>query len=500
MWQPEDVQGDARGDVTWELARHADVLRAHDDLFDRAAPLLVARAPGRLDLMGGIADYSGSLVLQLPLAAATLVCAQASDDGHVTVRSPGVAAIDAAPEVSIPLATLAPGGVWLDYDEARALLAADPRRQWAAYVVGALVVLGCERGMHAEHGLRLLVDSTVPAGKGVSSSAALEVAAMQAVCAAYAVTLSPRELALLCQLVENRIVGAPCGVMDQMTSACGEAHRLLALRCQPAEVEGQVPLPPDLTVWGIDSGIRHAVGGTDYQAVRVGAFMGYRIVADLAGLPVERVAEGRVVIDDARWGGYLANVGPAEWQAAYRDRVPVALDGATFLARYDGTTDMATRVHPARTYAVRQPTAHPIYEHDRVQRFRAALAEPAPDVSRRRLGAMMYASHDSYGACGLGSDGTDRLVALVRASDPAAGLLGAKITGGGSGGVVAVLAQRGAEQALAAVTASYTQQTGRAATLLGGSSPGAAAFGVRRLRWATPSTDVGSPAARSRAS
>ena len=505
MWQLDDVQpnvhgdmhGDVRDDAASGLARHVDVLRDHDDLFDREAPLLVARAPGRLDLMGGIADYSGSLVLQLPLAAATLVCAQASDDGHVTVRSPGVASIGAAPELSIPLAALAPDGVWLDYDEARALLAADPHRQWAAYVVGALVVLGRERGLRADHGLRLLVDSTVPAGKGVSSSAALEVAAMQAVCAVYGVTLSPRGLALLCQLVENRVVGAPCGVMDQMTSACGEAHRLLALRCQPAEVEGQVPLPPDLAVWGIDSGIRHAVGGADYGAVRVGAFMGYRIVADLAGLAVEQVAEGRVVIDDPRWGGYLANVGPAEWEAAYRDRVPVALDGATFLARYGGTTDTATHVDPARTYAVRQPTAHPIHEHDRVQRFRAALGEPASDASRRRLGAMMYASHDSYGACGLGSDGTDRLVALVRASDPGAGLLGAKITGGGSGGVVAVLARRGAEEAVTAVAAAYAQQSGRAATLLGGSSPGAAAFGQRRLRWAAPSAGVGATAPRS---
>lgn len=57
--------------------------------------------------------------------------------------------------------------------------------------------------------------------------------------------------------VENFVVGAPCGVMDQMTSAVGEAGSLLALRCQPAEMMPPVSLPPTIRLWGIDSGIRH---------------------------------------------------------------------------------------------------------------------------------------------------------------------------------------------------------------------------------------------------
>jgi UDPglucose--hexose-1-phosphate uridylyltransferase len=72
-----------------DVGRFAAALDAHADLFDRDAPVFVARAPGRLDLMGGIADYSGALVLELPLAAATLVAAQPAADGRVTVRSPG---------------------------------------------------------------------------------------------------------------------------------------------------------------------------------------------------------------------------------------------------------------------------------------------------------------------------------------------------------------------------------------------------------------------------
>src|SRR5947207_11489583 len=109
---------------------------------------------------------------------------------------------------------------------------------------------------------------------------------MQALAAAYELEISAPELALLCQKVENYVVGAPCGVMDQMTAACGEANRLLALLCQPAELVGQVSLPQTLEVWGIDSGIRHEVGGADYGDVRAGAFMGYRIIAHVAGLSV----------------------------------------------------------------------------------------------------------------------------------------------------------------------------------------------------------------------
>jgi L-arabinokinase len=358
-------------------------------------------------------------------------------------------------------------------------LASSPEQGWAAYVLGALVVLAREQHLALGRGIRLLVDSTVPLGKGVSSSAALEVAAMSALAAAHGLSLGARDLALLCQTVENRVVGAPCGIMDQMTAAAGERDRLLALLCQPAELLAQVPLPPELEVWGIDSGIRHEVGGTDYGRVRVGAFMGYRIVADALGFDVTPLSEGRVRIDDPQWHGYLANVSPAEWESTLRKVVPERMNGAAFLRQYVGITDSVTSVDAHRTYAVRHPTAHPIYEHHRVRRFRELMETGAGDEDRRiQLGALMYQSHASYSDCGLGSSGTDRLVSLVRDAGPAAGLYGAKITGGGSGGVVAVLARAGSRGAVEAIARKYVVQTGRAAVVLGGSSDGAARFGV----------------------
>ncbi|CAL5366705.1 unnamed protein product [Camellia sinensis] len=81
---------------------------------------------------------------------------------------------------------------------------------------------------------------------------------------------------------ENHVVGAPCGVMDQMTSACGEANKLLAMICQPTEVIGLVAIPSHIRFWGIDSGIRHSIGGADYGSVRVGAFIGRKMIKSIA--------------------------------------------------------------------------------------------------------------------------------------------------------------------------------------------------------------------------
>jgi L-arabinokinase len=112
------------------------------------------------------------------------------------------------------------------------------------------------------------------------------------------------------------------------------------------------------------------------------------------------------------------------------------------------------------------------------------LLEAGADTEEQRLelGELMYQSHASYGRCGLGSSGTDQLVSLVRDAGPAAGLYGAKITGGGSGGVVAVLGRGGSEMGVAAIARRYQRLTGRSPEVLGGSSDGAARFGVFRLR------------------
>jgi galactokinase len=447
--------------------------------LDPAREVVVARAPGRLDLMGGIADYSGSLVLEWPLREATLVAAQRQAQPSIRIVSLGAEANGRSPSFDLPLEALGSGERPLEYDAARALFAADQAHQWAGYAAGALLVLMRERAVSFDGGVRLLVRSDVPEGKGVSSSAAFEVAVMQAVAAAFDLELEPRELAILCQKVENLVVGAPCGVMDQMTAAAGRADELLALLCQPAELQGTVAVPRELEVWGLDSGVRHAVSGSDYTGVRVGAFMGARIIADLLGLRARIAAFGRVSIDDPRWSGYLANLTPSFFETSLAPKLPEILAGSDFLARYGGTADPVTQVDPDRIYAVRHPAAHPVYEHSRVRTFAELLTPPLSERRSEVLGELMYQSHASYSACGLGSDRTDLLVDLVRDAGPIRGFYGAKITGGGSGGTVAVLGRRGSD--IGDIADAFFARTSHRPQIFSGSSPGAVAFGHLRL-------------------
>lgn len=445
--------------------------------------ITIARAPGRLDVMGGIADYSGSPVLELPIAEATLVALQKDKARRLRIVSI-LENEERMLSFEMPLAELERDGKPIEYAEAQSYFKSEKSRQWAAYVAGVFLVLMRELGTRFDHGARLLISSCVPEGKGVSSSAALEVATMSAVAEAFGVEVGPRETALLCQRVENLIVGAPCGVMDQMTSACGQANQLLSMICQPAEVQASIKLPEALAVWGLDSGVRHSIGGGDYGSVRAGTFMGYRIIADLAGMNVEQKG-ARVTIDDPDWGGYLANLTPAEFQEKFAANLPESLLGEEFLSRYGGTTDTVTSVEHGRNYAIRAPTAHAIYESHRVREFAHLLQRQGGDLrheEKMTLGNLMYESHASYSACGLGSQGTDMLVEMVKKAGADRGLFGAKITGGGSGGTVAVLGDAKAGMAVRDVAASYASLTGHQPYIFSGSSPGSAAFGHVVLR------------------
>jgi galactokinase len=439
-------------------------------------PLFVARAPGRLDVMGGIADYSGSLVLQLPLEVATVAIVQPCAERTIELMSVRPRSGRAA-QFTVLLDALLDGPL-RDPERLRERVTARREDRWAAYVLGVVHACLVRQGAEARAsagGFRMLILSDVPEGKGVSSSAALEVASLAAVAARYGVEMRDEEIAIASQWAENHVAGAPCGIMDQMTSACGRRDRLLRLRCQPDIVEGYVAIPEGWRCYGIDSGIRHAVTGSDYGTVRTAAFMGYRIIAEAAGLPAT-IDASNVRELDSRWHGYLANISPNEFESRFAAHLPEWMTGAEFLARFGGITDVVTRVVPTARYPVRQATAHPVYENARVERFATlldALGGPEGGNSvAREMGALMSESHASYSACGLGSEGTDRLVEMVASAGPAAGLFGAKITGGGSGGTVAVFGTEAAEAAVRAIAREYEAETGREAFVFARSGPG----------------------------
>jgi L-arabinokinase len=474
-----------------DVARFVEVINAlaqnrvveAKTVFDSEKEIIVTRAPGRLDVMGGIADYSGSLVLQLPLAEATCAALQPALDRKLRIASLGEKPSGRSRYFEMNLDDFEENGSAIDYPTAQKYFRQNPATQWAAYAAGAFLVLMKECKISFNHGARILIYSEVPEGKGVSSSAALEVAVMAAVAAAFKIEMPPQELARLCQKVENLVVGAPCGIMDQMTSACGKAGRLLSLLCQPAILQEPLQIPDHLSFWGIDSGVAHSVSGADYTSVRVGAFMGYRMIAELAG---SKIASGKkpqhVCISDTKWNDYLANITPSIYEHDYAAHLPEDIKGSAFIERYHGTTDEVTEINPDMIYRIARPTAHPIYEHFRVRTFAALLQNSRSQQAMEQLGELMYQSHSSYSACGLGSRGTDRLVELVRELGPAKGLYGAKITGGGSGGTVAVLGNVDADRAIAEIGERYAAETNHYPKVFSGSSMGADEFGCMVLR------------------
>lgn len=453
-------------------------LEEHQNFFTEGADIFVTRAPGRLDVMGGIADYSGTLVLEMPIAEAVLTALQKNSSGRLKIVSLAQGSDKEAYSFEMPLADLVVNGEPVAYNTAREYFRRRKKDHWASYVAGVFLVLMSElkiRFGFLGGGACILIGSKVPIGKGVSSSAAIEVAVMNAVCAAYGIDLAPRDLAILCQKVENLIVGVPCGVMDQMSSNCCEAGKLLSMICQPAELQNARAIPEDISFWGIDSGIRHSVGGGDYGMVRTGAFMGYRIIAELAGLKVvETETPGVVEVKDPKWNVYLANISPSEFEKEFAPHLPEQISGADFLSRYYGMTDTVTRVEPEKIYQILKPTAHPVYENARVKYFAELLSAPVTEKSLTEMGDLMYGSHESYSACGLGTRETDLLVELVKGSKE---LYGAKITGGGSGGTVAVMGRKNAGREIEKIVDEYEKRTNYRPYVFSGSSMGAAAFG-----------------------
>jgi galactokinase len=473
------VQGNSQNlpDVAEFIALINDPPPELRDFFAAETAIFVTRAPGRLDVMGGIADYSGSLVLEMPIAEATHCALQKTARRTLKIVS---LSGDEVLFFEMPLADLETEGNPVDYEFARQLFDQTSENHWAAYVAGVFLVLMRERKIDFQNGARIFITSKIPPGKGVSSSAALEVSAMTAVCAAFEIDLTARETALLCQKTENLVVGAPCGVMDQMTSVCGAENRLIKLLCQPAELQETIEIPEEIAFWGIDSGIRHAVVGADYASVRIGAFMGYRMIAEIAGLKFEHAGEGFVKIEDPRWSGYLANISPSEFEQFFAAQLPDKIGGAAFLEKYQGTTDRITKIDPAKFYAVKIPAAHAVYENFRVRAFSELLKGSIKERKLELLGELMFQSHASYAACGLTEPGTNRLVEFVR-KNRAENLYGAKITGGGSGGTVAVIGRRDAAGAIAEIAERYARETGFKPFVFKGSSTGSFSFGHLRL-------------------
>lgn len=425
----------------------------------------LAWAPLRLDVLGGIAEYSGALVYGYPLASGVGVSVQFRPDRNVVLRGLGgfedSSTGSAAPFVldpaflDVPLSCVGNG-------EACA------RPSWVAACAGAVQVLW-QAGKLGEtwRGLSLVVDAPVPPQADVSSDTALIVATMRAVCQAARGDLDFTECAHFSQRVENGALGIPCGLAAAMCVLHGEPGRLVGIDCADPAVRGSLGLPAGVKLIGLDCGTKHRDATLKYTRARTAAFMGKRFIEQLQARSGER---GTPTL------GPLARLELAEYTRRFSKEIPVKMKGADFVARYPQPVDALTRVEPQVSYRIRSRTEHHVHEGARTRKFAEQLAAAGRD--RRvlhEIGDAMYNSHWGYGQrCGLGSVQTDFLYRRLREKGRTTGIYGARISGQGSGGVVVVLMDdsAAASAAVQEVRDEYERKSGLKTRVHDGSAAG----------------------------
>jgi galactokinase len=345
-----------------------------------------------VNLIGEHTDYNGGYVLPTAIPQGTRV--EVAVRGGKAVRAWTANREEGDAILEYSLDREARGGGWLDY------------------VQGVTQALA--RAGHKLEGFDLRVESDVPMGAGLSSSAALEVSLLRALRAAMSLSIDDVTIALLGQRAENDLVGAPVGVMDQMASSLADEATALFLDTRTMETK-RVPMPEEADLVVISSGVTHNHAGGDYRTRRA---------------ECERAAE---------------LLGVRQLRDLTIEDIPRAMALPEPLGR---------RVR------------HIVTENERV--LAAVSAMVARDLLR--LGELFYASHlsmrDDYE---ISVPEVDMLVEIGRADKD---ILGARLTGGGFGGSVVMLARRAAGPAASLrIAREYAARSGRSPAVLVPPSP-----------------------------
>jgi galactokinase len=347
----------------------------------------IFRAPGRVNLIGEHTDYNDGFVMPAAIPMSTLAAVAPRADGKLKIRS-----AQFNDEVEFPIDGLKGG----------------PRHHWSDYVRG---VAGVIQAMgHKLQGASLMVDSDVPLGSGLSSSAALEVSAALAIASVSGITLDPLTVAKLSQHAEHEYAGTHCGIMDQFIAAFGRAEHALMLDCRSLAYE-LLPLAPDVRLVVCNTMVKHELASGEYNKRRADCEAGVKALQK-----------------------HLPNI------TALRD---VTIDK---LERYKDEL-------PERVY---RRCRHVVTEDQRVMDSAAALK--AGDLNR--FGELMYASHNS-----LRDDyevTCDELVLMVNLASKIDGVYGARMTGGGFGGcTVNLVKAEAAERFKQTIASEYEAKTGK---------------------------------------
>ena len=437
----------------------------------------VAQAPGWLDVMGGLGDYSGSLVLSMPIGGQVCVAVQATTKPEFTIAQVDEVGKLRGERWSRPMAHFFDGeGSAIDATTAVERLA--PSRIEACLVGAVVELLRAGVIKPITGGLSVAVRSDLHNGCDVGNDAAYVAALLCAVTAAFDRTLELPDAALICQRVANDWLARPIGIADATCTLAGETNSVNAVRCEPCQKIGVVGLSEQLTILGIDTGARRADAALRYERVRTASFMGRALI------DIIRCHEA---VDAGERNGYLSHITVAQYVEGLRDRLPTKLLGGEYLDRFGETGDPLTRVDPAHAYRIRSRTEHHIYEHARAAAYYEVLARAVSENDRAaagEIGELMYASHWSYGQrCGLGSVEADFLVSILRKFGTGADVFGARTAGRGCGGLVCVLMANSekAQHAIRLAVEAAAKKFGHEPQVLGDSASGALVRGAQRV-------------------
>ncbi len=315
------------------------------------------RAPGRVNLIGEHTDYNDGLVMPAAIDLDCWVAISAREGNTFTVHSANL-------------------------DETREFDRASPQpsHDWSDYIQGVAVML--QRSGHSLGGAKMLVSSNVPIGGGLSSSAALEVAAGYALLDTQDSPPNLLQLALACQRAENEFVGARCGIMDQFVACHGKAGHALLLDCRSLQ-HRLLPVPPSTRLVICNTMVRHEISAGEYNVRRSQCEEGVRLLA-------------------------------------------TAVPGVTALR--DITVKNFEQHRERLSPTLQKRCRHVISENERVLSAAAALEQN----DLKRFGALMLESHrslrDDYE---VSCSELDLMVELAMEAD---GVYGARMTGGGFGG------------------------------------------------------------------
>ncbi len=355
-------------------------------------PRWIVAAPGRVNVIGEHTDYNDGFVLPTAIERYAVMAADKAADGKSVIQIRDLSGVEPALiDISVPVTPGSP--------------------KWSNYPRGVIANL-LERGLNPG-GLDVLLNSTVPLGSGLSSSASLEVCTATLIEAVTGRTLVPVEKALLCQDAEHDFAGVPCGIMDQFISVMGRQNNLLLLDCRSRETQ-LVPMnDPAVSLLITNTNVKHELANGEYAQRRAQC----EAAANALGVPSLR----------------------------------------------DATPELLEKSKGKMNDIVFRRARHVIGEIERT----IQTAEEVRVSNWPAVGQFMYASHaslrDDYE---VSCKELDALVEIAEGIGAKSGVFGCRMTGGGFGGcTVALVKTEHIETISQKISEDYKKKTGIEATI-----------------------------------